>query len=230
MNRTDPITVPFTITVDGQEKQRYWFHGLTADADKQYRPLIVPTEWSHLKTGDYSVCGLENLITIERKSLADLFGTLGNHERRERFRREHERMAQMDFACVVIEAGWDQILSGLPESGLNPKTIYRTFLSWSQRYGVPWFAMPDRCLAEITTFRLLEKYWENNRGEVVRRQAFSATAVISGGDQAARNSAPHATRNPAFVDTSVAQSSIASTSVRYAIISPARPGREPAPF
>jgi ERCC4-type nuclease len=39
-----------------------------------------------LATGDYSVKGLEHVVAVERKSLADLLGCVGQH--RERFDRK----------------------------------------------------------------------------------------------------------------------------------------------
>ena len=158
-----PILMPFTVLVSGAEQARYWFAGLRADANRQNRPLAVPSEWAHLPTGDYTIRGLETLILIERKSKEDLFGTLGNHERRERFRREHQRLSHVDFAAVVIEADMAEILTDPPKrSELNPKTVFRTFCAWSQCYGVHWIFASNRQLAEIVTFRLLQKYWENH--------------------------------------------------------------------
>lgn len=156
----EPFVVPFTILVDGQEKLPYRFGGLYADAALKERPLAVRTSWAQLKTGDYSIEGWEKHVTVERKSLDDLYKTLGHG--RDRFEREHVRMAGMGAgnSCVIIEASWDEILNRPPErSKLLPKTVFRTFLSWSQKYAVPWYAMESRRLAEVTTFRWLEKWW-----------------------------------------------------------------------
>lgn len=155
-----PFVVPFTILCDGQEKAPYRFDGFHADAALKSRPMVVRVDWAHLETGDYSILGWQKHVTVERKSLKDLYATLGQH--RDRFEREHERMAGLGAgnSCIVIEASWDEILTRPPrQSLLNPKTVFRTFLSWSQRYAVPWYAMGDRRLAEITTFRFLEKWW-----------------------------------------------------------------------
>ena len=155
----EPVTVPFTILIDQQEKAPFNFHGLLADADQQHRPLIVPTQRVHLKPGDYSIAGLQTDVTVERKSLADLFGTLG--QGLERFRREHERMAEMKRAVVVVESSWfEAIYFPPPHSKLPPKTVFRVAASWQARYGIPWVFMGDRRLAEIFTFRFLSKYWE----------------------------------------------------------------------
>jgi ERCC4-type nuclease len=158
------ITTPFTVLIDGREKAPYTFTELNADANKGNRPLSVATRWAYLPTGDYTIAGMESLIAIERKSLVDLYSTLGQH--RERFEREHERMASMTFAAVVIESDWSTILNCPPErSRLLPKVIFRTAISWMQRFGVPWLTFTDRRLAEIATFRILEKFWEKNGEE-----------------------------------------------------------------
>lgn len=155
----DPVTVPFTVLIDQQEKAPFGFSGLLADADQQHRPLIVPTQRIHLKTGDYSIAGLQDDVTVERKSLTDLYGTIG--QGLERFRREHERMAEMKRALVIVEASWYKVIHSPPtHSKLPPKTVFRVAAKWYGRYGIPWYFMGSRRLAEIFTFRFLSGYWE----------------------------------------------------------------------
>lgn len=153
---------PFTVIIDRQEKAPYAFSSIRTDSDRQYRPLVVKTRFASLATGDYSIEGFESAVTVERKSLSDLYTTIGQH--RERFEREHERMAEMEFAAVVIEEDWNTILRQPPtRTRLPPKNVFRTAVSWMQRYGVPWLAMADRRLAELVTFRLLEKFWKEKK-------------------------------------------------------------------
>ena len=155
---TDSIHIPaFTIAIDGRENSPYHFRGLRTDAKDGRRPLAVRTEYAHLKTGDYSIKGCESLVTVERKSLADLYSTLG--QGRDRFQREHERMTEMQFACVVVESDWQTVINNPPtHSKLNPKTIWRTAISWQLRYDVPWYMLGTRRLAEIWTYRTLERW------------------------------------------------------------------------
>jgi hypothetical protein len=106
---------------------------------------------------------LEHLVCIERKSLADLYSTLGQH--RDRFEREHQRMSAMLKAggscCVVVENDWKTAIRFPPVwSQLPPKIIFRTALAMEVKYGVPWHFLPDRRFAEIYTFRYLEKFWK----------------------------------------------------------------------
>lgn len=155
-----PLHVPFRVVVDSREQLPYTFGGLRADADKHNRPLEITRVCKTLPAGDYSIEGFETRIAIERKSLADLFSTLG--QRRDQFEAEHARLARYEFAAVVIEASWSRILFDPPgNSRLLPKTILRTGASWSQRYGVHWLAYENRRFAEIMTFRHLETFWKN---------------------------------------------------------------------
>lgn len=162
MTEPKPVVPDFIVAIDHRERAPYPFYGLTADARQKYRPLLIHTQTKYLVTGDYSICGLEDEIAIERKSLADLYGTLSCEERRERFRNEVIRLAEMRVKAIVIEASWPAILTppGEIQTKLNPKTIFRTAVRWTARYGVPWWTADDRQLAEITTFRLLQAHWE----------------------------------------------------------------------
>lgn len=164
--RTDkensPIVSPFTVTIDSREQAPYGFTGIIADAAQHGRPITVPIEFATLRSGDYSIAGMHDLVAVERKSLADLYSTLG--QGRERFQREHERLAEFAFAAVVIEADWETILKHPPErSKLLPKTVHRTMVSWQIKYGVPWLAMNGRRLAELTTFQILSKFYSQQQ-------------------------------------------------------------------
>ena len=160
----DVVSSPFVVLVDGREKAPYTFTGLRSDASLGRKTLVIPTEWAHLKTGDYTVRGIKDSVTVERKSLEDLYSTLGQH--RDRFEAEHERLAEFKRAVVIVEASWTAILKAPPaRSKLNPKTVFRTAMSWYVRYGVPWFTADGRRMAEVMTYRFLEKaFREFGRG------------------------------------------------------------------
>jgi len=158
---SEPIIAPFTVIVDNSEQHPFSFRNFRSDAHKKFRPLVVPIVVRSLDTGDYSIEGLEHLVTVERKSLQDLYGTLG--QQRDRFERELVRMSEMDFGAVVIEASWGTILAKPPpHSNLLPKTVFRSVLAWQQRFpNVHWWACDTRWFAEQTTFRILERYYRD---------------------------------------------------------------------
>lgn len=111
-----------------------------------------------LASGDYSLDGYEEQVAIERKSLADAFTSFGRERRR--FERELLRLSSFRYAAVVIEADWSTILFKPPPfSQLKGKTIFRSSIAWEQRYGVSFWTCIDREMAEITTYRMLERFW-----------------------------------------------------------------------
>jgi len=154
------VVCPFTVIVDTREQKPWHFLGFNADANQENRPLIVPTERNALKTGDYSIKGMEDLITIERKSHSDAWSTFIRE--RDRFERELERMSKMEFAAIIIECDENSLLCRRPiESRANPKTIYRSLIAWEQRFGVHVRFCETVGWAERTCFRYLERFWKD---------------------------------------------------------------------
>lgn len=155
------LVSPFVVVIDSREQLPYAFASIRADAVQDRAKLLVRSLVSCLPAGDYSIQGHEKSIAVERKSLADLFGTIG--QERDRFERELARLAEYPYAAVVIEAGWNDILFAPPDfSRLSPKTVFRSILAWQQRYPrVHWWPMPSRVIAEVTTYRILERWWKN---------------------------------------------------------------------
>jgi DNA excision repair protein ERCC-4 len=153
-----------TVIVDSREKNPYTFELINGDAAEGGGFLKVQTMIGALDSGDYSLEGYEAKIAIERKSLADLYSTIG--QGRERFEREFDRLNRLDVAVVIIESTWPEILDP-PESitrhtQLSPKTISRTAISWTQRYPrVHWWTCGCRQIGEAMTFRILERYYRN---------------------------------------------------------------------
>lgn len=142
------------IIQDTREQKPFTFEEIKPRPEVEVAPL---------KTGDYSLKGFENRMATERKMLIDLFGSLGKG--RDRFEREFQRMADLEFAALIIEADWHTILRRPPvRSKMSPKSVYRTLVSWSVKYGVHIWACPNRAFAQKTTYLLLKKFWENKTG------------------------------------------------------------------
>jgi DNA excision repair protein ERCC-4 len=160
---TDYTLCPFSVAIDTREQHPYAFTGYRADADKKYKPLIIPTEVITLHTGDYSIVGMQNRIAVERKSIEDAFSTFCHH--RERFERELARLNQMEFAAVVVEASWNTILTcPPPHTKFSPKSFFRSVTAWEIRFPrVHWRMCETRFLAEHTTFRWLQRFWDDEQ-------------------------------------------------------------------
>jgi hypothetical protein len=111
------------------------------------------------------VRGWETRVAVERKSLADLFSTIG--QGRERFVRELERLAEYDFATVVVEAEISTILTAPPpHTQLSPKTVTRSVRTWQQRYPrVHWMFLPGRQAAMLWGYRVLEGWCKEREKE-----------------------------------------------------------------
>lgn len=142
---------PWVTIVDTREQSPFAFMSID-DVDE------VPVEYRALKTGDYSIAGMESRVSIERKSVSDFYHSIG--EDRERFEREMVRLSEMEFAAVVIEGDWKELLVDRPSNiRMHAKSASHTILSWSIRYGVHFFPCAGRRHAELTTFHLLRHFW-----------------------------------------------------------------------
>jgi ERCC4-type nuclease len=86
------------------------------------------TETGTLATGDYSVKGLEHVVAIERKSLADLIACVGTE--RERFDACVQRLLSYPTRCLVIEATWPDIEAGNWRSNVTPAAATGSLLGW----------------------------------------------------------------------------------------------------
>lgn len=113
-----------------------------------------------LPVGDYGI-QIPNTVRyapffIERKSKSDLYGSLGSGREREEAKCARAQEAGYDYH-MVIEADFAELATDPPaESSMSPFVITRTLFSWSVRYQMHVWAMPNRRLAAVATMRLLE--------------------------------------------------------------------------
>jgi len=167
---SSPIT-PFTILVDTAETEPFTFAGIPSNADQDHKPWIVKTEWHALgrypdSLGDYAISGMIGRCHIERKSLDDCHGTILGFKsgRRERFECELQNLSDMDACLVLVEASYEDVIRKAPETPnrsarANAVTLQRSMLSYMQDYRVQWHFSGSRRLAELDTFRWLERFW-----------------------------------------------------------------------
>jgi len=142
----------FTIVIDSRENHPY-----------KYSQSVVKA----LKSGDYSILGLEDRIAIERKTKEDAFSSLGAG--RARFEKEMERLSGYDYGAIVIESNLDDFLNPPAFTQMNPKAAINSLISWSVKYKVFIFFASDRRHAEALTYRILEKYFKHRSGMTAKQ-------------------------------------------------------------
>ena len=117
-----------------------------------------------LVTGDYSVRGLEHVVSIERKSLPDLLGCIGRD--RERFEKEIMRLAAYPVRALVIESSWREIEAGDWRSKVTPAAVLGSLLAWIGT-GLPVIMCDDHTRAGRYVSRLLflaaRRRWRESR-------------------------------------------------------------------
>lgn len=150
---TKTITAPFAVIVDSREQLPWRFEGIQSGG----KAVAVPVERGTLQSGDYSIKGYENAVAIERKSVADFYGSITTG--RSRLEVEFQRMETMTFSAIVVEGRLDDVLEpGFHGRRVSPNSIRATIASWSVKYKTRWFFLPSREQAERLAFELLEKF------------------------------------------------------------------------
>jgi ERCC4-type nuclease len=92
-----------------------------------------------LKTADYSIEGMENLIGLERKSLADLVDCTVTS--RERFLCCCARLGRFRWKAILIEASYDDIKLGWDtdeiHSNVHPNAVCGLLDAVEAKFGIP---------------------------------------------------------------------------------------------
>lgn len=119
------------VVVDSREQRPLWEEGVVV---------------KKLDVGDYSLLNFEDKIAIERKSLIDLYGTLGRGHKR--FKKELERSEALDYFAIVIEGTYTQCVTksfpGSFHSKIRGYVITSILFTLHVKYGVNVFFAKDR--------------------------------------------------------------------------------------
>lgn len=92
-----------------------------------------------LKTGDYSIEGMEKLLSLERKSLADIVSCTVTY--RPRFLTACERLSKFKWKAILIEATLEDIKGGFEQfdipSKVHPNAVCGTLDAIEAKFGIP---------------------------------------------------------------------------------------------
>ena len=138
-----------SVIVDTREQLPYNF--------KKEKHIQIVRE--KLATGDYSLKGHTDRIIIERKTLTDLLGVIGNG--RDRFKRELQHLKDnCEFPVLLIEGSVSDIFDkyALPfESKIHQNSVIGSLISWSVKFGVQIIFAGNRAKGELITAKYLTK-------------------------------------------------------------------------
>ncbi len=98
---------------------------------------ISPLKWktATLKTGDFSVEGMQDKITVELKALNDF--VICCFSERPRFERELDRMREYPYRAIVIKSTWDAILLKQYHGAGTPNAILGSAMGFAMSCNVP---------------------------------------------------------------------------------------------
>ena len=131
------------IVIDSREQRPYEFDS-------------YPTVVKALAVGDYSIGGLEDYISIERKQVGDLINCLSHG--RKRFERELYKSKCLDYFALIIEGSLSDLINGKYRSEMTPKSAIQSLTAFSIRYHLPVFFAESREYGRMLTESLLLKY------------------------------------------------------------------------
>jgi ERCC4-type nuclease len=158
------------VLVDSREKYPFKlvdFHSNWIEGEKRVT----------LKTGDYSIVGMEKLIALERKSLSDVVNcTVGS---RELFLKACARLSKFPWKAIIIEATYEDLKTPYNmlenmETEVHPNAVCGTLDAVEAKYGIPIiYTSRHRALATEKAASWLSKhftYWwleKNGHGRVL---------------------------------------------------------------
>lgn len=140
---------PFTIVVDTRETKPWIL------VDTKGAPW--PTQPGTLKTGDYTIVGMEKEVTIERKGLQDFVNCVGGD--RERFEKELERMKEYRHRAIIVEASQETICAGNWHGKTYPNSVLGSAESFRQHYNVHLLPAGNAEQAAAACVLMLRIYW-----------------------------------------------------------------------
>jgi len=117
----------------------------------------IQTEVMALRTGDYSLVGMQELVAVERKSETDLIHSLTYD--RARFEAELERSRALRYFGIVIETTWHRLAKGEYRSKASPQSIVGSLFSIATKYNAGLFLVgTDRTSAAYAVQMILRHF------------------------------------------------------------------------
>lgn len=142
----------FILLIDSREQDALFL---------QHPPKDLVMKRTTLQVGDYSIDGFESQIAIERKTIPDLLGCLGND--RDRFKRELEKLKTYEWKAISVEGTEDELLQFHDFSLMHPNSVRQSLVSINIRHGIQFYFNPKRSGIERWILDHLIKFWRVKR-------------------------------------------------------------------
>jgi ERCC4 domain-containing protein len=126
------------VIVDTREQNPFSF--------ARFRGWFAGVEYKALKVGDYSIAGLEDLCTVERKDLPDLIASFSSN--RSVFVKRLHQMADYPHRLLVVTASLTQVKSRYPHTSLSPNRITQSLIASLAGLNVPFLCVDTHALGE----------------------------------------------------------------------------------
>lgn len=150
----------FVIIEDTREKNGWDFDGFEECKATVHRGL---------KTGDYTLEGLEDILCIERKaSTGELAMNLGKKQKQ--FDAEIERMSEFRWAYILCEFSIDTLMqfpkgSTIPHNRwkylrMNGKFMWRKICEYKEQHGIETLFCDTKVNAEESAIQIFNKVTE----------------------------------------------------------------------
>lgn len=147
----------FTIIIDTREQQPWNFKNYELTSAK-------------LDTGDYSIEGLQDFVTIERKKSVNEFA---NNITEKRFKDWIDRLSKIEFAFILLEFSINDVLkypagSGIPQKmwsriKISPNYIIKNILEISMIYKIPVLFCDNHSNAEHMAEQILKRAYYTDK-------------------------------------------------------------------
>lgn len=120
-------------------------------------------ETMRLKTGDYTLKGMEKLVCIEKKSgWKELIGNVSNKANRVRFVKLLRRMEKFPVRIMVVHADPSKIMLTHTYGDASPSILYGWFINIVIEYGVTLMPVGPKKRAQPIIRELLKRLVEYN--------------------------------------------------------------------
>ncbi|MFZ5866224.1 MAG: ERCC4 domain-containing protein [Thermodesulfobacteriota bacterium] len=141
----------------------------------------VPYVRQALPTGDFSLCGCQDLIVIERKTLDDLIKCL-SHDRT-RFEDELKRAQRIPVFHVIVESTYTDLRQGRYRSKMTPQSAWGSVIALQQSYRIPFFFGESPKVAAKLCEGILVRWFREHQKALTAAMRGARLAASSEGEQ-----------------------------------------------